>query len=332
MNSERLSLFNKFFNEMNINQIKFITQIIKLSSEKKRGMIMAKAEEYKMFQGCVIGNRIPFIEASARKVFDKIGVKTSEAPFACCPDPVGFNSTDHLSWVAMSARNLTLAEAEGKDIISLCNGCFQTLKLVNKELIHDDEQKAKINEILKQIGREFKGTSVVKHFVEVLYDSLEAIKSNVTKDLSNLKVACHTGCHYMRPSEIVETDDPMKPIKLRAIVEAAGAIPVVYEEEVLCCGSGVGNTDEASAMQILANKLSGAKKAGAEALVVNCPACFQQFDSNQKKAGEVAGDTFDLPVLYVTELLALAMGISADDMGLKFHRVRTKSVLDKQGL
>jgi len=293
---------------------------------------MAKAEEYKMFQGCVIGNRIPFIEASARKVFDKIGVKTSEAAFACCPDPVGFNSTDHLSWVAMAARNLTLAEAEGKDIISLCNGCFQTLKLVNKELNHDDEQKAKINEILSQIGKEFKGTSEVKHFLEVLYDSIEAIKSNVTKDLSNLKVACHTGCHYMRPSEIVETDDPMKPIKLRAVVEAAGAIPVEYEEEVLCCGSGVGNAEEGPAMQILANKLIGAKKAGAEAIIVNCPACFQQFDSNQKKAGAVAGDTFGLPVLYITELLALAMGINKDDIGIKFHRARPKALLEKHGL
>ena len=96
---------------------------------------MAKAEEFKMFQGCVIGNRLPFIEASARKVFDKLGINTSDAAFACCPDPVGFNGTDHQSWLAMGARNLTIAESEGKNIISLCNGCFQTLKLVNEEYI-----------------------------------------------------------------------------------------------------------------------------------------------------------------------------------------------------
>ena len=99
---------------------------------------MAKTETSSLlFQGCVIGNRIPFIEASARKVFDKLGIKTSDAAFACCPDPVGFNATDHLSWLAMAARNLTIAEEEGKDILNICNGCFQTLKLVNQELIHD---------------------------------------------------------------------------------------------------------------------------------------------------------------------------------------------------
>ena len=294
---------------------------------------MAKAEEYKMFQGCVIGNRIPFIEASARKVFDKLGIKTSDAAFACCPDPVGFNSTDHLSWMAMSARNLTIAEAEGKDIISLCNGCFQTLKLVNRELNHSEQEKAKINEILKTVGKEFKGSINVKHFVEVLHEiGEEKIKEHITKDLSGLKVACHTGCHYNRPSEFLQTDDPMKPVKLREIVKATGAIPVDYEEEVLCCGSGVGNAEEEPAMQILVNKLNSLMNAGAEAIIVNCPACFQQFDNNQKKAGDLSGNTYNLPVLYITELLALAFGERPDDLGVRFHRSRLTEFLEKYKL
>ncbi|MHA1149766.1 MAG: CoB--CoM heterodisulfide reductase iron-sulfur subunit B family protein [Promethearchaeota archaeon] len=293
---------------------------------------MAKSDEFKMFQGCTIGNRIPFIEASARKVFDKLGIKTSEAAFACCPDPVGFNAVDHDSWLAMGARNLTLAEDEGKDIISLCNGCFQTLKLVNKELAHDEHEKEKINKLLSAVGREFKGTIDVKHFVEVLHEYKSKIAENTVNELNGLKVACHTGCHYNRPSEIVQTDDPMKPVKLREIVEATGAIPVDYEEEVLCCGSGVGNAEEEPAMLILAKKLTSAMNAGAEAMIVNCPACFQQFDTNQKKAEKVAEKSFGIPVLYITELLALAMGEKPDDLGLKFHRTRLNTLLEKYGL
>jgi len=294
---------------------------------------MAKAEEYKMFQGCVIGNRIPFIEASARKVFDKLGINTSDAAFACCPDPVGFNSTDHLSWLAMGARNLTIAEDEGKNIVSLCNGCFQTLKLVNEELKHNDHEKEKINKLLKTVGREFKGTINVKHFVEVLHElGAEKIKEFVKKDLSGLKVACHTGCHYNRPSEKVQTDDPMKPVKLREIVAAAGAIPVDYEEEMLCCGTGVGNIEEEPAMQILSNKLTSAMNAGAEVIIVNCPACFQQLDNNQKKAEKIDEKTFGIPILYITELLALAFGENPDDLGLKFHRTRLTAFLEKHGL
>ena len=292
---------------------------------------MAKADEYKLFQGCVIGNRLPFIEASARRVFEKLGINTSDAAFACCPDPVGFNSTDHESWVAMGARNLTLAEEEGKDIISLCNGCFQTLKLVNQELKHDDHEKEKVNTILKTIGREFKGTINVKHFIEVLHEYLDEIKENVVKDLSNLKVACHPGCHYNRPSEKVQTEDPMKPVKLRELVAAAGAIPVDYDEEVLCCGTGTGNTEEEPAMQILSNKMTSAIKAGAEVVVLNCPACYQQFDNNQKKAEKIDNKTFRLPVLYITELLALAFGENPSDLGLKFHRTRLTGFLEKHG-
>jgi heterodisulfide reductase subunit B len=294
---------------------------------------MAKAEEFKMFAGCTIGNRIPFIEASSRKVFDKLGIKTSDAEFACCPDPVGFNAVDHESWLAMGARNLTIAEQEGKDIVSLCNGCFQTLKMVNHELKHDDHLKDEINEILKQIKREFKGTINVKHFVEVLHEvGAEKIKEHVVKDLSNMKVACHTGCHYNRPSEIMQTDDPMEPVKLRELVAATGAVPVDYEEEMLCCGSGVGNTEEGPSMQVLANKFSSAIRAGAEAFIVICPACFQQMDTNQKKAGEQANTEFKIPILYVTELMALAFGENPDDLGLKFHRSRLNDLLEKYNL
>ena len=291
---------------------------------------MAKTEEFKMFQGCTIGNRIPFIEASARKVFDTLGIKTSEAPFACCPDPVGFNAVDHLSWLAMGARNLTIAEEEGKNIVSLCNGCFQTLKAVNHELKHDDHIRDQINDVLKTVKREFKGSINVKHFVEVLHEfGSDKIKEHIKKDFSGLKVACHTGCHYNRPSEIMQTDDPMEPVKLRELVTASGATPVDYDEEMLCCGAGVGNTEEEPSMQVLANKFTSALNAGAEIFVVICPACFQQMDTNQKKAGTQSGNEFNIPILYLTELLALAFGFNPDDLGLKFHRSRLTAFLEK---
>ncbi|KKL14430.1 hypothetical protein LCGC14_2515760, partial [marine sediment metagenome] len=294
---------------------------------------MAKVNEYKMFQGCTIGNRIPFLEASARKVFDKLGIITSEAAFACCPDPVGFNSTDHLSWMAMGARNLTLAEEEGKDIISICNGCFQTLKLVNEELKHNEHEREKINAILKKLDRDFKGTIEVKHFVEVLYEiGEERIKEHVTADLTGLKVACHPGCHYMRPSHVVQTDDPFNPIKLRYLVNAIGATPVDYPDEVICCGAGVEHAEEGPAMEILSHKFKTAVEAGAEMFVTNCPACFQQFDTNIRKVESHSGVKYTIPVLYITELMAFAFGFNPADLGVKFHRVRLKSFLEKYKL
>ena len=294
---------------------------------------MAKVDEFKFFPGCFIGNRVPFLEASARKVFDKLGIKISDAPFACCPDPVGQASTDHLSWLTMGAYNLTIAEAEGKDIMSICNGCFQTLKLVNHELKNDDHEKHKINNILSKIGREFKGVINVRHFVEVLYEvGAEKISEHVVKDLSGLKVACHTGCHYMRPSDKVQTDDPMKPIKLRALVEAVGAIPADYDTEVLCCGAGTEHAELEPSMAILAQKYKSAVAAGAEVFIANCPQCFQQFDSKLRDLEKYTGIKYSLPVLYITELMALAYGFEPDDLGLKFHRARLTNLLEKYKL
>ncbi|MFX0132503.1 MAG: CoB--CoM heterodisulfide reductase iron-sulfur subunit B family protein [Candidatus Hodarchaeota archaeon] len=266
--------------------------------------------DMKLFLGCVIPNRLPFLESTARKIFDKLGVETSDAAFSCCPEPIGFQSVKKESWLAMGARNLCLAEAEDKDIVSLCNGCTQTLKAVKHELDHDDDRKTEINEIL----------SKVKHFIQVLKENIgvEKIKSAVTNPMSKLKAACHTGCHYSRPSEIMQYDDPLKPIFLRELVAATGAQVVDYEGEEICCGTGAGNASKDVGDALAKNKLNNAKVGGANCIVVCCPACFQQLDSQR-----------DLPIIYLTELIALSMGMSYDDLNMKFHQEKknTKELL-----
>ncbi len=288
--------------------------------------------EYKMFEGCTIGNRIPFIEASSRKVLDKIGIETSQAPFSCCPDPTGMKSFDNDAWLALGARNLCLAESEGKDIISLCNGCANTLRGVQHQLKHDSLLKEKVNAELSKIGKEFKGSIDVKHFVDVIKDNLDKVKGAITKQLSGLKIACHPGCHYMRPAEWMESDDPLRPKNLQEIVASTGANVVDYEELALCCGSAVTNAYPEHGIANLKRKLDSIKKAGADAICVNCPACFQQFDTQQRDLAKKYETNYDIPVLYLTELLALAMGATPDELGIKFHRVRAKALLEKIGL
>lgn len=284
--------------------------------------------EYKLFEGCVIGNRIPFLEASSRKVLNKIGVTVSQAPFACCPDPTGIKAFDNTAWLALGARNLCLAEAEGKDILSLCNGCANTLRGVQHQLKHDSNKKEAINKELAKIGKEYKGTINVKHFVDVLKGSLDAIKGAISKPMSSLKVACHPGCHYMRPAEWMESDDPMRPKNLKEIVAASGASVVDYDELVLCCGNAVSGPFPDTGDAILKQKLDSVKKAGANCIVVNCPACFQRLDGEQRNLAKKFETEYDIPILYVTELLALAMGISSEDIGLKNHRTRRNTAIE----
>jgi len=284
--------------------------------------------EYKMFEGCVIGNRIPFIEAACRKVLDKIGVQTSQAPFACCPDPTGVKCFDNMAWLTMGARNICLAEGEGKPIISLCNGCTNTLRGVQHQLKHDSLKKEKVNAELAKIGKEYKGSIDIVHFVDVLKDNLDKVKGAITKQMSNLKVACHPGCHYMRPVEWMESDDPMHPKNLKEIVAATGANVVDYDELALCCGNAVSGPFPEHGDAILKKKMDSVKKAGADVIVVNCPACFQRFDTSQRDLSKKFDTEYNVPVLYVTELIALAMGISSEDIGMKNHRVRRNTAIE----
>jgi heterodisulfide reductase subunit B2 len=288
---------------------------------------MIKMTEYKMFEGCTIGNRIPFIEAASRKVFEKVNIETSDAPFSCCPDPTGMKSFDNDAWLTLGAMNLCLAEAEGKDIISLCNGCTNTLRGVRYQLKHDNLKKEKVNAELSKIGKEYKGTIDVRHFVDVLKENIDKVKAAVTKPLTGLKVACHPGCHYMRPAEWMESDDPMRPTTLKELVEASGASVVDYDELALCCGNAVAGAYPEHGDAILNKKLDSIKKAGANCIVVNCPACFQRMDSEQLTQ-KTLKQLYSIPILYVTELLALAMGYSADEIGLKFHRTRRGTVIE----
>lgn len=293
--------------------------------------------EYKLFPGCLMTNRLPFLEASAKVVFDELGVGYSSADFACCPNPVGLRFVDIKTWCALAARNLVEAEKENKNIMSLCNGCAQSLIIADHEMKHDPILKDEVNEILKKVGKEYKGTINVLHFVKVLYEEvgLEKIKASVKHPLTGLKVALHPGCHYARPSHILKVEEDVMNLQyLRKLVEATGATVVDYPEENLCCGNVVRNTDPYTANTMLKSKFDGAKRAGADCLVVNCPSCFQQFDTEQAKLKSIAeeGEVYKFPTFYITELIALAMGKDPATLGIKFHRNKGKEALAKVNL
>ena len=125
-------------------------------------------------------------------------------------DPGGVQGFDSTTWYTLAARNLCLAEEQNLNILTACSGCFETLKVSNTKLKNDSDLKDKVNEHLSQVGREFKGTIEVKHFAEVLYTDvgIDKIAARVQKPLTGLKLATHTGCHYVKPPELLQTDNP----------------------------------------------------------------------------------------------------------------------------
>lgn len=288
---------------------------------------------YQLFLGCVIPARFPFVEASARKIFEKLGIQIKDIKGAsCCPDPTGLPAIDVDSWLAMGARNLCLMESNGGKAISLCSGCVETLKTVNHELKKDADKKERINSLLKKIGKQYNGTAVVDHAARILYENIEKIKENVTKPLDGLKVAVHYGCHFLRPSEIIKWDDPLEPKTIDVLIEALGAESVPYSAKGECCGNPLGKADEELSNEFTYKKFQSIAESQANCIAVVCPACFTQLDINQHTVNKAFNQNYNIPVFYLTELIGLAFGLSEQEMGLKFHRTKTKQILEETNL
>jgi heterodisulfide reductase subunit B len=292
--------------------------------------------EKSLFLGCTIPGRIPFVEKSAKVVCDDLGIETEVlGGFACCPDPVGMNALDRKTWLALAGRNLCVAEDAGKPIMTLCTGCAFTLKTANDDLKHSHHDKEKVNHVLSGLGKEYKGSlESIKHIGQVLYEEIgvDKIKEAIKNPLNGLKVALHLGCHFLRPSPIVKFDDPFKPTKIDEIVRATGAEPVDYTEKVLCCGHGVSNESIDIAATMNLKKFKSARAAGAQAFVVLCPSCYLRLENANRDVKKKFGEDFNFPILYITDLLALAMGHGADEIGLKDHRPSPAKVFEALGI
>lgn len=285
-------------------------------------------KEYALFLGCLIPARLPHIEAISIKVLDQLGVKTKDITDAsCCPDPVVMKSLDFKSWLAIAARNLSMAEETESDILTLCSGCYSTLSKANHLLKHNDELRGEVSHLLSEINRSFSGKINVKHVVEIIRDvGKETIEQRVKKPLKQLKVASHPGCHLVRPSDVIHVDDPNVPTIQEEIVSWVGAKPVSYPLKMLCCGVGIKMVDPEANLLLLREKLADIKETEANCIVTPCPFCFMQFDKGQKEVNREFSENYVFPVFYITELLGLALGFSPDEVGLQFHATPVKKV------
>ncbi|MDO5826294.1 MAG: CoB--CoM heterodisulfide reductase subunit B [Methanosphaera sp.] len=288
---------------------------------------------YAYFLGCIMNNRYPGVEKSTRVLMDKLGVELADMEGAsCCPAPGVFGSFDKETWATIAARNITIAEDMGADILTECNGCFGSLHEANQLLKEDEEFKCKVNGSLSEVNREYKGSSNVRHFAEVLYNDvgLEKISEVLEKDL-NLNIAVHYGCHFLKPSDELQIDNPKRPKILDELVELTGAKSVDYTDKMMCCGAGGGlrARDKAVTTSFTKEKLDNMTAAGVDAIVDVCPFCHMQFDVGQKEVNEQYGTDFAIPVLHLAQLYGLAMGLSPEECTLDKQIVDPSELIEK---
>ena len=285
---------------------------------------------YAFYPGCVIPLQAPNYEVSARAVMKTLDVPFVDIEdFGCCG--ILATSLDGFTALTFAARNIALAEAQEKDIIALCNGCFGTLSKASHQL-EDEKTREKVNHILKQINLEIKGKSKVYHFHQILYDKVgpDEIRKKAKADMSTIKIGCHHGCHILKPTDVLHYDKASYPQKLEEMVSSTNAQVITPQGFEHCCGSLLmpHNQDTSYAFAVKAVE----QKGKVDAIIVNCPGCFRQLDLGQVMAKRKFNKVLETPVIFYTQLLGLALGIDPKSLGLDtIHKVRTNTLLQKVG-
>jgi heterodisulfide reductase subunit B len=278
---------------------------------------MNKMIKYALFLGCNIPARVQQYETSARSVLAELGVDIEDIKaFNCCGYPL--RNSDFKTFVLFSARNLALAEKLGLHMMTLCKCCYGSLKMAEHHIKEDSLLKDEVNESLAKEGLKYNGNLEIKHFLSALYSDIgmNVLKEKITRSFKDIKIATHYGCHALRPSDIMQFDDPVSPVLFDQLVELTGAKSIDWALKLECCGAPVLGINDDLSMSLTEKKLADGKRCAADYICTACPWCHMQFDSVQKMMIEQRRINNHLPAILFPQLLGLAMGIDKQTLGI----------------
>jgi heterodisulfide reductase subunit B len=243
----------------------------------------------------------------------------------CCgSSPYG--SVDKLEAACIAARNLALAEKTGLDLVTPCSNCYVVLAGTNDNLKEYPVLRGQVSTALAVANLSYKGGVRVRHLAEVLYRDItpQVIGSKVTKPLKGLKVAAYYGCQLVRPNGF---DDPESPHSLDELVASLGADVVPWQLKAQCCGSSLVMPEPEVALELINKLLRNAQENGAQCLVTPCPLCHINLDVYQSQVNSRFKTRYNLPVLFLTQLVGVALGIKPDALALSRNIVSPMRVL-----
>jgi heterodisulfide reductase subunit B len=264
---------------------------------------------------------------SMRAIGNALDMQMDELDDWNCCGTSPYHVAEELEAICVAARNLALAEPKGQDLITGCNACYVTLGKTNKVLSNNPELRAKANEALAEGNLKYNGGIAVRHLLEVIVNDFgyDEIASRVTKKLEGLKVACYYGCQLTRPN--LGFDDSENPRSLDKLVEALGGQPVQFEMKARCCGASLVMSEENLALGLIDKILKDVQNSGADCIITACPLCQLNLDAYQSKAKKKNKADYNIPVLFFTQLLGIAIGLSEKALALKKGIVSCKKVL-----
>jgi heterodisulfide reductase subunit B len=287
--------------------------------------------KYAYFPGCSLEKMARSYHDSAMETTRALDVELQEIEdWNCCGATTYFN-IDELLADTLSARNLAIAEQLKLDVVAPCSGCYKNMYSARKHLKREPDLMEHINEALAEDDLKFAGTSEVRHLIDVLVKDvgLEEIKQRVRRPLTGLKVAPYYGCQILRPRK--DHEDVESPRFFEDLMAAVGADPVEYRLKLRCCGGALLITNREAALSLVRNLLENAVQSGAAIIATACPLCQVNLECYQKQVNSEFGTNLNIPVLYFTQLVGLALGVPPGKLGIGSELVNAMPALASAG-
>jgi heterodisulfide reductase subunit B2 len=281
---------------------------------------------YAYYPGCSAESTARDMHQSTLAVARALGIELQEPKgWTCCGATAG-HQTDRLLAASLPVANLTKVQDMKLDMLVNCAACYSRMKVANHEISAHPEIRKGVREAL---DRDYDGSVRVRHLLEVLLEDvgLEAITNACKRSLNGLKVACYYGCLLVRPPEVMKFDDPENPTSLDRLVKAIGGQSLEWPCKVECCGGGLSLSRTDVGVQLTESILDMACRAGSDCIAVSCPMCQVNLDLRQQDINKQAGKNYHLPIVYITQLLGLCLGIGPGELGFNKLMVPASRVL-----
>lgn len=287
------------------------------------------------YPGCTLKNQAKNFDDSTLASMKHLGVAVEELErWNCCGTVFSLASDDMMRHLA-PVRNLIRAkEANAEQLMTGCAMCYNTLKRANQHVRANPDTLSRMNDFMYDEETDYEGDVDVLHLMEYLRDKvgLETITEKVKKPLKDLRVASYYGCLLVRPKEVSFEDDIENPRTLDDLISALGGKPVDFPHKTECCGS-YQTVDKPEIIAGQTHKIiKSARARGAEIIAVSCPLCAFNLDHRQEQAAQKYPDFVHIPVVYFTQLMAIAFDCPEPELRLDLHHIDPKPVLAEKEL
>lgn len=283
--------------------------------------------KYAYYPGCSAESTARDQYMSIREVSKVLDIELIEPKGWTCCGSTPAHHTDKILSLALPAANLLMAKKMGLDMVVFCAACYNRMKVANYEIQkHPDVRK----EVADSLGEDYDGSVNVLHFVEVIIKNVgvKKLQEAFTHSLDGLKVANYYGCLLVRPREATNFDDPENPTIMDSLITIMGGESIDWPYKVECCGGGFTLTRTDIVIELSNSILGMAKAAGAECMAVACPMCQLNLDLRQSDINKVKHSSYNIPIVYITQLVGLCLGITPEKLGMDKCVVSPRSIIE----